>query len=241
MSQVTTHIIKTGLEKAAARAVSDCLLKNKGRATLFLISGGSSLKLLDFINPESLGNNLTFCVLDDRYSTDPKVNNFLQIMASRFYTEAVKRGAQFISTVPLENETLEQLGHRFDKALRTWDAEHDTDREIVATLGIGPDGHIAGMMPFPEDEHLFAELFEHESLWAIGYDAGNKNEYHLRVTVTISFLTEMVNDAFIYVSGQAKKDILQTIMKGGKLSVHPAFVIHLMKKVELFSDIDLNS
>ena len=57
---------KGALEKDIAKAISDCLNKNLDKSILFLVSGGSALRMLDYIDPKSLTPNVTVSLLDER-------------------------------------------------------------------------------------------------------------------------------------------------------------------------------
>ncbi len=197
----------------AGRALDRALAGNA--PTLFLVSGGSSLPLLSFIRPELLGPHLTIGVVDERYSSDPKINNFAQLVGTEFYKNASDRHASFIDTRPKDEEGLQGLSARFDSSLKEWRDAHPQGR-IVITQGIGPDGHTAGIMPFPENPEKFKTLFENPAMWAVGYDASGKSAYPLRVTVTLPFLRE-VDVAIVYAVG----DIKRTALKQGLHETHP--------------------
>ena len=233
---VTTH--RTNLERHTAHAVADCLRQSKGKPTLLLVSGGSALAVLSHIDPMTLGEQTTISLVDDRFSRNPEVNNFSQLTRTEFYKHAKARGASFISSLPEEGESLGAVADRWEKALRAWSEAHPTGRTVLAILGIGRDGHTAGIMPYPEDPQTFSSLFENEERWIVGYDAGDKNQYPLRMTASIPFLTQMVNRAFVYVSGKDKQDALKKAMEEGELAECPARVVHRLERVDLYSDED---
>ena len=182
--------------------------------------------------------NLTVGVLDERFSEDPKVNNFTQLAETSFFQKAQEKGAYFIDTRVQPREDLEMLSKRFEDALLKWRQEHPGGR-IVITQGMGPDGHTAGMMPHPKEKDIFKELFEGEN-WVRGYDAGDKNEYSLRVTTTMPFL-RMADHSVVYIVGKEKKDVLSRMLsEEGTLFETPARIIHEMKDVHIFTDIEIS-
>ena len=69
---------ETKVEAAAAsgEALNKLLLENKDAPVLLLLSGGSSLSILDYVNTSSLGENLTITMLDERFSQEAEANNF---------------------------------------------------------------------------------------------------------------------------------------------------------------------
>lgn len=229
---------KTNLEQNVGEAISVELESRAGKPLLFLIAGGSSLKTLEFISTEHIGPQTTLSVLDERFSTDPQINNFLQLTDTTFYRNASANGAHFLITSPLPGETQDQVGFRWERELKNW-YSLNPDGVVIALMGIGEDGHICGIMPYPEDLHFFTITFDSESKWVAAYNAEGKNQYPLRITTTLSFVRQTVSSAFIYVSGDKKKDIMKKILAMGSLAEHPARVIHLMKKVSIFTDISL--
>ena len=234
--ELLTYEEKERVFEEAAKAVNAMLERQFGGPLLFLISGGSSLGLLDSIRPEFLGSHMTIAVSDERFSTDPQVNNLLQAKSTSFFRHANERGCAVIDTLPYPEEKLEEFGKRFDAALKDWRTKNPNG-SVVMTQGVGPDGHTCGIMPFPHDRAKFSLLFENKEVWAVGYDAHGKNEYPLRVTVTLPFLREQVVESVVYAVGGSKKTALENIMKKeGEFYKVPAFILREMKNVTVFTD-----
>jgi 6-phosphogluconolactonase/glucosamine-6-phosphate isomerase/deaminase len=225
---------KAGL---APKILSDLLGGRREKPTLLLLSGGSAFKVLDGLETENLSSNVTISVLDERFSQDQEISNFLILKKTEFFRKVESRGCKFFSTVPEDGETPETLAERFAHQMKDWRTENP-DGKIIITQGMGEDGHTAGIMPYPEDPELFQKLFIEGTNWVAGYDAGNKNQYPLRVTTRINFLREQVDTSIFYVTGESKKNILKKVLDGaGKINELPALVIHEMKDVRVFSDI----
>lgn len=204
----------------AAEAVSEIIAGYKNLSILFLVSGGSPLEIVKYL--PVFDSQVTVTVSDERFSTDPAINNFMQIQSIR--------AEHWIDTRPLQGESLQECGQRFDASLKQWKQEHP-DGKIVITQGIGLDGHTAGMM--------IGCVFDDPAAWAVGYDAKEKNKYPLRVTTTMPFL-RMVDDSVLYVCGQDKKKPLQdTLSARGPLAEVPARIIHEMKHCLLFTDLSI--
>lgn len=205
---------------------------------LFLSSGGSAIKLLDKIKNTYLKPTLTVGVLDERYSKDSAVNNFAQLEQTYFYTNAKEAGVHFIDTKILHNETGEEHAKRFMKALQKW-KKANAEGTVIATMGIGPDGHTSGIMPYPEDEKLFYTLFDTEAVWVVHYNAGNKNPHKLRTTTTLPFIRNVLDKAVCLITGVEKKFALENMQKKeGSLAETPARIIEEMKEVSIYTDID---
>lgn len=213
-------------------------LNAKEVSILFLLSGGSSIDILNKIDTDLITNRVTLCTLDERYSLDPNINNMDQIMQTSFFKKARENGANVIDTRVLGGESQEALAERFNSALKNWIVDNP-DGKIIATVGIGPDGHVSGIMPFPEDAQKFHELFDDgdPSHLVVGYDATGKNEFALRVTTTFNLLRK-IDAAVCYVVGESKRDAVYKLRADeGSIEETPARILkEIPGKVFLFTD-----
>jgi 6-phosphogluconolactonase/glucosamine-6-phosphate isomerase/deaminase len=232
--EVKRYSTKQEAKKEGARKLNQLLDAHSHVPTLFLSSGGSPLELLDDIIIFPV--NLTVGVPDERFSGDPRVNNFAQLAGTPFFEKAKEHGAYFIDTRVQQGEELGELALRMESAWKTWKQEHPGGR-IIITQGVGPDGHTEGIMPFPKDEETFRRLFLQEERWVVGYDAKEKNEYPLRVTCTLPFL-RMVDHSVLYMVGENKRDaFFRMLATEGSLWEAPCRIVQEMKNVKLFTDI----
>ncbi len=207
--------------REAAKALTNAVIHNKTEGVLLLLSGGSPLEMLQYLPKDLFDDRITVGVSDERYSTDPTINNFAQVQSKISFKKS-------IDTRPMPGETLQQLGVRFDSALKKWRSEHPNGK-IIITQGIGLDGHTAGMMP--------GCIFDDQNVWALGYDAKERNKYPLRVTTTIPFLTQQVDLSILFVCGADKQKPLQDVLSSKEaLSEVPGRVIHYMKHCLLYTD-----
>lgn len=231
-----TRVSEKPIATAVERLVS-LLRDNYGRPTLLMLSGGSAFRLIDGVPADALCPHLTICMLDERFSADEAISNFSQLAKTGFFARAKETGCAFIDTRVLPGETLAMLAKRFEGGLRAW-REGNPDGSVIATMGMGPDGHTAGIMPFPDEPGRFDALFEGGG-WAVGYDASGKSEHPLRVTVTNAFLRSEVAHAVAYVSGEGKRDALSRALSEGPLNDVPARIMHSMRDVGLHTDVVL--
>jgi 6-phosphogluconolactonase/glucosamine-6-phosphate isomerase/deaminase len=208
--------------------------------TLFLCSGGSALKILDAIPNSALGSFLTVGVLDERYSTDEKINNFAQLSTLNFYLNCQTAGCKFIDSRVQPDQTIEQLADHLDRELKVWKYVNQRGK-IIITQGIGPDGHTSGIMPFPEDKTLFDSTFVNTERNIVSYNAGTKNLYPLRITTTIPFL-KTCDYVMALVCGPDKDSALKACLKKDyQLNNTPGAVIQEEKNAHLFTDINLTA
>ena len=237
--------------RMASQAINDELAVHREVPILFLFSGGSSRILLESFLPELFDARITVGVIDERFYSDPAVNNYAQFMQTDFYRMAVARGVTTLETTPRKNETIEQMAKRYESYLKNWQISH-SDGIIMATLGIGPDGHIAGIMPaspktssqggpYTDDARTHQSLFDDEAQWVTGYDASYRNEYPLRVTVTLPFLRK-VSFGVVYAVGKDKKNaLIATLAPVGTISQTPARIIAEMPHCLLYTDQTLDT
>ena len=204
---------------------------------LLCMSGGSALKIADQIDKNYIPKKFTLTVLDDRYSKDEKVNNFSLLMNTPLYKDALSLGANFIDTRIKNDESISEISAMADMGIKEW-IEGNPDGKIIITQGIGPDGHTSGMMPYPEDQEKFDKLFVDTDKFSVGYDNEGKNEYHLRITSTMKFLIDHVDESVLLMTGKEKSQAFHDAWDSSKtLAQTPGRVIHQMKKVNLFTDI----
>jgi len=239
------HVHTTSTKEEACELLTQALNTTLKKAFddktpfLLLVSGGSAFDLFPHIDVKNFSSASTVGVLDERFSTDPSVNNMEQFKKTNFYTALQDKKVESIDTTVAHGETMEQLAVRFDQELWNW-KKNNSEGIIVATVGIGPDGHTSGVLPFPENPSLFTELFENPDTLVVSYDADGKNPYRYRATTTNTFLRNYLDHAFVYAVGANKKDALVKVgLDSGDLPATPARILREMKDVHLFTDVSL--
>jgi len=227
---------QTDAAEAAGEAVNDFIRKHKKNDILLLLSGGSALEMTDYIDPELLDENVTVSVADERFSANSEVNNFSLLQNTSFYEFAREKDASFIGTLPRPGETLLQISQRYEKALRAWSQKNPWGK-IIAVLGMGSDGHTAGIFPVPNDEIRFNQLFLSEN-WVTGYDNGGQKLPRERFTITFSFFGH-IDRGIIFLAGKEKKSALADVLKNhSKPHILPALGWYKIKSAEIFTDIE---
>ncbi len=225
------------LEEASAsagEALNKLLNENKPTPTLLLLSAGSAFAILDYINASSLSENLTITMLDERFSEDPLVNNFLQLQKLDFYTQAVSQDVNFIGTLPRKNESPEDLAHRLNEAISQW-LNNNKEGKIFATFGMGADGHTAGIFPETTDK-IFAKKFEAEKLFVYNNALG-KHQFTQRITASFT-LFKKIDSAVVFICGKTKAQKFNALInKQSPAHLLPALGIFESKQLQIFSDI----
>jgi len=234
----------------AGQALNKLFEARRGREFLFLSSGGSSLALLEHVDPSYFGPQSAIGVLDERYSTDPAVNNLAQLEASPFFQKIKQSGITVIDTKPLESETKEDVAARFEEQLRAWVTKMGANGSIIASVGVGPDAHTSGIMPFPEDQAFFDATFDATfsatcdatfgaaDRWVVAYDAQLKNPHRLRVTTTFPFLRK-IDAAVIFITGENKRAALAKLLAvDGSLAESPCRIWREVSGATIYTDLD---
>lgn len=228
---------ENGAAKGAGRKLGKMLQKNINKPILLMLSGGSAFKILGFVPSETFSPNLTITALDERFSFKKNANNFSRLKRLYFYKKAKSAGAEFIDTRPYKRESLASFTRRFENLIRGWKSSSPAGK-IIITQGMGPDGHTAGIMPYPKSPRLFSKLFKNKKRWIVGYDAGKKNIYPKRVTTSIFFLKNIVDESVAYITGMEKAEALGRLKaKNGSSAETPARVMREMKKASIFTNL----
>jgi len=236
LGSLTVHVHKNSHDAALslARSITEDMKKARaeGKSVLFLSSGGSSFEILGHISGKVLDEHVTIGVLDERHDSTNKNNNFAGLMKTSFYESAKLAGCNFIDTRTAENQNPDELADLFEESLRNWRRDHP-DGVIIATIGIGTDGHIAGIMPHPENPIRFEELFNGDRL-IVSYDAGSKNMHPMRITTTLTFLS-FVDRPYVFAAGKEKRHVLEKLKGVWDIAEVPA---HFLKRLngDLYTD-----
>ena len=226
--------------QGAARRLSKLLDEYKARDVLLLLSGGSALTLLDRVDTTPMSERVTISLLDERYTFDESVSNFSQLTKTAFYERAAKQHVHVIDPRPREGEGLLDTAKRFDLALKHWHITHHNG-VVLATMGVGSDGHTAGILPFPNNPETFEERFGAKHRCAVGYHVDPRVNPHTdRVTVTSTYLVRHADHAIVYATGEEKRTALEAVLaEEGSLHVTPARILCTMRDVALYTDLTL--
>ncbi len=237
-NMLTIHTSPTPLEDAVY-ALNTALRDAAGKDVLLLLSGGSALALAAHLDPSLLSSHVTISMLDERYTTDPASSNFAQFAALSIYHTVHARGVQYLDTRPQPVESLDDTERRLDLAFKHWHITHH-DGMVIATMGIGDDGHLAGILPFPEDAELFASLFLAEHRCIRGYQTTpNKNPHPKRLTTTLSYLKKHVAHAIVYAVGGAKRTALLALSGTAPIEHVPVRILGTLSHVQIYTDLTL--
>ena len=202
---------------------------------LLLFSGGSALGILDLLDAKCAGSFLTIAPVDERCDPSGHDSNFGALVESDFFRRAVSTGVGLIDTRVKSGQGRDALADAFGQELARWRKRHPKGR-VIAILGMGPDGHTAGIFPM-DDGREFSRLFEGERM-VVGYRAPEYATCPDRVTVTLSFLCREVESICVFFSGEEKRAVWKRVLGNtAPMSALPAIAFHTLSSVEIFTDI----
>lgn len=215
------------------------LLSKADRPILLLLSGGSSVSIIEVLDQKVVLPNLSIGLVDERYSLKEKDLNLSELKRVRFVLRAQQRGVPVAAIQIEDTENPSESAERYEDYLKQWRIVSPKG-VIVAVLGIGTDTHIAGVLPYPDEREWFEDTFINARQWVVGYDTKGKGDYPARVSVSLHFLTQEVDFAIAYACGKEKQEALRRALNvDGTLSDTPARVLFLMKEAYLCTDIIL--
>lgn len=215
--------------------LKDMFVRYMNKSVLILLSGGSARDVLEGMLASDFPQRTTIAMLDERFSTSPDENNYHLFARTSVYKSLSQSGIPVIDTSVQTGDSLTTFAERYNDALVKWKADNPHG-SILGYFGVGPDGHISGIMPYPEDEQKFNALFRVSGKTVVGYDAGDKNPYPLRATTTIPFLTSC-SSSVTYVSGPDKADAVHKILAShDRIHEVPGRLLHHLPDSVLITD-----
>lgn len=228
-------------KEAGAASIANAIAKEWNKPSLLLFSGGSALKVLDYLPKPEHSQLVTIGCIDERLTSTQKNQNAHALVSHPWTTSFLAQGGQSIIAPPEQEPTDYAAG--YELALRKHISHPDT--HVMCVLGMGIDAHTAGIMPaFSKDLTKFSEPFAENyfdifdsSPLVSAYEAGQANKHSQRATVTFTFLRHHVHQAWLYVFDSSKHPaLLQALQDPAPLDRAPVAIIHDMQNVTVVSD-----
>ena len=199
----------------------------RDREAICIISGGSALDVFAELPEDDLVRTI-FMLGDERWSRAPGSNNYVQY-AARFTDHPLL--PQLVDTSVAPDESHRAYAERLARTFKQ--LQHERPHAlIIALLGIGSDGHTAGI--FPMNEQSFIETYEADVPYVPINVEGLSEPFRASLTPS-----EIERSAAIvaYATGSEKHDVL-TELHVTKRSLHeqPAQLIARHANADLFTD-----
>jgi 6-phosphogluconolactonase/glucosamine-6-phosphate isomerase/deaminase len=206
-----------------ARPLSERLVAelSAGKQVLWLVPGGSNIPLsaaVSHLIPEQLTENLTVMLTDERYGeVGHGDSNTVQLETAGF-----RAGRSTFHAVLQQGLSLEATTERY---ARDFDAAAARADIIIGQFGMGPDGHMAGMLP-GSGAVTSADL-------AFGYQAPG----YVRITLTPPAVAR-IGAAYVFAFGEEKREALTSLHdKDLDLSQQPAQIIKQLPESYVYNDL----
>jgi 6-phosphogluconolactonase len=218
MNYILTADWDDGIADLTARLVKELA---GGRKVLWLVSGGSniqaSVQIMGSISEEQ-SRRLTVTLADERYGEPGhQDSNWEQLIAAGLEGKQAK-----LQPVLQAGTDFETTVKEYDQAIAQAFADSDV---VIAQLGIGADGHVAGILP----ESPAARE-------ATALAAGYATPPYQRMTLTFPALRR-VNAAYAFAFGEPKLQALIALQSGKQpLTELPSQILNELPEAYLYSD-----
>ena len=192
-----------------------------GKRIVWLVSGGSniaaSVAIMERISDEE-SEHLAIFLTDERYGEVGHSNsNAKQLHDAGFQP---KQGVFIPVLVP--GYTLAETQERYTESVRTAFEHADV---IIGQFGIGPDGHIAGILP---NSPATSETTD----WVMGYESSP----YTRLTLSFEALRH-IDIAYALAFGDNKRGALTTLQHEAiSLTEQPSQILKELPEAYLYSD-----
>jgi 6-phosphogluconolactonase/glucosamine-6-phosphate isomerase/deaminase len=205
------------ISEALAETIGSKL--ESGQRVLWLLSGGSAIKVAVATANKlsaSQGAAITVGLIDERYGEPGHSDsNWHQLQAAGF------RLSGAVMKPVLKGLRLEETASKYEEFILS---VADQNIYRIGLLGIGPDGHTAGLLPGSQaiDSPKFVDYYE-------GPD-------YQRITLTGRGLS-VLDKAVVYAAGAAKQSALTDLPKNIEPVKQPAQLLKRIPDVDVYNDV----
>lgn len=206
-----------------AAAVRDRLVKElkSEHNVLWLVSGGSQIQTnVEIMNeiPDELTKSLTVYLIDERYGDVGHPDSNSKQLEDAGFDHKQARVSYVLSQGLSLEETAEQYALSIGAAFEVADV-------VIALVGMGPDGHILGILPGSPavDSDKLVEYYE--------------TEQYKRVTLTARAAREHFDVSYLLAFGDNKRQQLEDLRdKGLAVSEQPAQLMKQLREAYVYND-----
>lgn len=213
---------------AAGEHISN-YINAQGRQVLCLLAGGSALKIVDYIKLTSEQKRRTIFIMGDERVGEASDNNYYQLQTQ--FPEFTNNNT-VIDTRNLPGENPRNFASRISDQIKKIFLDQKTVTTVVV-LGMGSDGHTAGIFPLPADQ--FSEVYKEDTTYvpvclkSLTIDS--------RASITPSWLLKC-DELIGYVSGIEKTAILNKLLhEKHEINDMPAQILKLHRNSYIYTDL----
>lgn len=194
------------------------------KKVLWLISGGSNIPASTQIMhniPTNLSHNLTVILADERYGKVGHIDsNWHQLQQAGFDSKQAKC-VEILS----DELNLDQTEQRYNEIIKS---ALDNNDVVIGQLGVGPDGHIAGILIDSPAANVDDRL-------VTSYTSEEEPPL-CRLTLTFEGLRN-IDAAYCFAFGEPKKQTLRRLQKTRlPLTTQPAQILKNLNECYLYND-----
>jgi len=210
---MAVKIIEFNTCVGAVLDASDSLLKDikSAKRPLLLLSGGSSLNVARAMFeklPKTTLGKLTVGQIDARFvSIDDPASNWLQIEKLPLPINDLRGAVSILSMGEEPSEIAANYSARLEEMMEEAD-------KIFGLYGIGPDGHLAGMLPQKNPEEFTRFV---DGRLVVSYKARD----FTRITTTDALLARL-DKAYVFACGPQKAEAVAKLNEDLFPREHPA-------------------
>jgi len=219
------QIVKVKNPSEGVEAAKEILYQTVTNKTVLLLSGGSTPKLLyQTLAKEQKLSPGAVAMIDERYGEKLHFDsNELMIKNTKFLNYLGLKNIRFFPI--LDNDSLENTSINYDETMRF---VFNHFAKTVAIMGIGEDGHTAGIPIGTENNN--SDL--------VTFYTNFPSKLNNRISLTYAAL-EQIDLLIVLVFGKEKQKILNKILKEGNINNFSAgiFVEKLADKTIFITDL----
>lgn len=209
------------------------------RSVFLLLSAGSWVEIyasMASIVPVIDMSRLTFGLVDERHVPKGHLDsNEQQIFASKLTQKLIDCGATFIPTIQDTDADPTICAEIVDSAYKHVLLQKPY---VMLTLGLGTDGHTAGILPSPTQK-IFASRFSDEKTYVYYQTTRHEtqNPHSKRFTITPACI-QRADEVIVFAKGVEKKPMLdRLLLPPGPIHTFPAGILRTISdKVTIFTD-----
>ena len=212
-------------------AAKELLYKNcNHRAVLFLSGGTTPRPLYEALAKEKILKVGAVSLIDERYGDIMHLDSNQKMIAETGLIDYLKENSRFYPV--LEGKSQEETTKDFDEILRVL---FNSFPKSVGILGIGEDGHIAGIAP---NRIGFTNPIFSDKISLAAYFNDRLGDFRQRITQTFLALSKL--DLIIVLAiGTKKKQALELMFTNGPVEEVPARFLNqkeISEKTTLITD-----